>query len=119
MSLDVTPARVVALYPEDSVSGRLHLPLDRWVEAFGGPAGGRLVPVTTGDEEESEKVPKLGLLKQMPHLGLARRASMDTLKDNNNHKDGDSVAGEGSGSSAESVAEFEGECIRPEMRACN
>jgi Vam6/Vps39-like protein vacuolar protein sorting-associated protein 39 len=109
MSLDVTPARVVALYPAESVSGRLHLPLDRWVEAFGGPAGGRLVPVMTNDvEEESEKGPKLSLLKQMPHLGLASRASIDTLKDD--HKDKESIAGEGSGSSVDSTAEFESEC---------
>jgi hypothetical protein len=107
MSLDVTPARVVALYPENTVSGRLHLPQDRWVKAFGGPENGRLLPASppeAEDEGTGDKEGKGGLLRQMPHLGLTKRNSMETLKD----QDKESVTGVATPSSAESVAEFEG-----------
>ncbi|KAL5525933.1 hypothetical protein ACEPAG_7271 [Sanghuangporus baumii] len=36
IQLDINPAKVVALYP-DVVSGRLHVPSDRWISLFGGP----------------------------------------------------------------------------------
>lgn len=35
IDLDVNPAKVVALFPE-TVSGRLHVPPDRWIVLFGG-----------------------------------------------------------------------------------
>lgn len=36
ISLDINPAKVVALYPE-SVAGRLSVPPDQWIPLFGGP----------------------------------------------------------------------------------
>ena len=36
IELDINPAKVVALYPE-KVSGRLHVPPERWIPLFGGP----------------------------------------------------------------------------------
>ncbi|KAI0073891.1 hypothetical protein K474DRAFT_1626886 [Panus rudis PR-1116 ss-1] len=36
IALNVNPAKVVALYPEN-ISGRLHVPQDEWIPLFGGP----------------------------------------------------------------------------------
>ena len=36
IQLDINPAKVVALYPE-VISGRLHVPRERWIPLFGGP----------------------------------------------------------------------------------
>ncbi|EJD06913.1 uncharacterized protein FOMMEDRAFT_117970 [Fomitiporia mediterranea MF3/22] len=36
IELDINPAKVVALYPE-VISGRLHVPQERWISLFGGP----------------------------------------------------------------------------------
>ncbi len=113
VSLDVTPARVIALYPEETISGRLHVGLDQWVEVFGGPKGGRLVPVASEDLsqfETSDKSPVNGLLRQVPHLaGLKKRPSADSLRD----KDKGSMAEGSAKSSAASVVEYEGEHVGP------
>ncbi|THV01026.1 hypothetical protein K435DRAFT_718392 [Dendrothele bispora CBS 962.96] len=37
IELDINPAKVIALYPE-SISGRLSVPREKWIELYGGPA---------------------------------------------------------------------------------
>lgn len=118
MALDITPAKIVALFPADQISGRLHIPQSEWVEAFGGPVGGRLVPAALEGEEgdllsreKQERMEKVGVLGHMTHLGLKRKPSMDTLADKASIREGSintDVAGEDSGSSEGSIKEFAG-----------
>ena len=37
VELNINPAKVISLYPE-TVSGRLSVPRERWIQLFGGPA---------------------------------------------------------------------------------
>jgi len=37
VKLNINPAKVISLYPE-SISGRLSVPRDQWIQMFGGPA---------------------------------------------------------------------------------
>lgn len=118
MALDITPAKVVALFPADQISGRLHIPQAEWVEAFGGPIGGRLTPALLKDEEgesapkeKQERMEKGGVLGHMTHLGLKKKTSMDTLADKASIREGSihtDIAGEDLGSSDSSIKEFAG-----------
>ncbi|KAJ9113908.1 hypothetical protein QFC19_000102 [Naganishia cerealis] len=118
MALDVTPAKVVALFPADQISGRLHVPQDEWVEAFGGPKGGRLVPAPIGGDnidsvsrDKQDRMERGGVLGHITHLGMKKKPSLDTLADKASQRD-DSIhtaAGDDdTGSSNESVKEFAG-----------
>ncbi|KAJ9101777.1 hypothetical protein QFC21_003116 [Naganishia friedmannii] len=113
MELDVTPAKVVALFPADQISGRLHVPQDEWVETFGGPPGGRLVPLLDESEtiskDKQDGTERRGVLGHMTHLGLKKKPSMDTLADKASMRDGsthNSGGDEDAGSSDGSVKEF-------------
>ena len=118
MALDITPAKIVALFPADQISGRLHIPQAEWVEAFGGPIGGRLVPTPLeGEEDEAlskdkqERTDKASVLGHMTHLGLKKKPSMDTLTDKASIREGSlhaELGGEDSRSSEGSVKEFAG-----------
>jgi hypothetical protein len=110
MALDITPAKIVALFPADQISGRLHVSRDEWVQLFGGPIGGRLVPAPVEDDEHREKRESgKGVLSHMPHLGLGRRPSIDTLADKASLRESVRTVGpEEGGSSEEEVKEFAG-----------
>ena len=49
IDLDFNPAKVVALYP-NAVSGRLAVPVDKWIPLYGGP-----VPVDDDDHSMASK----------------------------------------------------------------
>ncbi|KAH7873389.1 uncharacterized protein C8R40DRAFT_1161652 [Lentinula edodes] len=53
--LNINPAKVVALYPE-SISGRLSVPRDKWIELYGGPPKQKDVveSPTEGSEADSK-----------------------------------------------------------------
>lgn len=113
MQLDITPAKIVALFPADQISGRLHVPRDEWVSLFGGPPGGRLVPapVEDDDAQPKEKKDARGVLGHIPHLGLGRRPSSDTLADKASLRESVRTVGGGeaeTGSSEDEVKEFAG-----------
>lgn len=75
---NVNPALVISLFPADTISGPLHVPRRDWMELFGAVDGARLEPLSapsrsgTGDDAK-------GMLR-MPHLGLSKKPSVDTLK---------------------------------------
>ncbi|TRM64266.1 hypothetical protein BD626DRAFT_556986 [Schizophyllum amplum] len=55
LSLDVNPAKVIAMYPP-SISGRLAVPQEEWISLFGGPdgsAGGETKSTGSGQETKS------------------------------------------------------------------
>ncbi|KAJ7086162.1 hypothetical protein B0H15DRAFT_987519 [Mycena belliarum] len=52
ISLDVNPAKVVALYPE-AVAGRLSVPQDSWIPLFGGPVHSAM------DDDSTSSTPSL------------------------------------------------------------
>lgn len=54
VELNVNPAKVVGLYPE-SVSGRLAVPEDEWIELFGGPSRPHPKSETASTTEEHER----------------------------------------------------------------
>lgn len=115
----MTPAKVVALFPPDQISGRLHVPQEEWVEVFGGPKGGRLVPLVDESEaiikDKQDGTERRGVLGHMTHLGLKKKPSMDTLADKASMKDGsihNSGGDDDTGSSDGSVKEFAGKYPR-------
>lgn len=117
MTLDITPAKVVALFPADQISGRLHIPQDEWVQVFGGPVGGRLVPAPLEGEDgeshgkEKQHIDTRGILGHMPHLGLKKKPSLDALADKASLREGSVhtvVPDDETVSSEESVKEFAG-----------
>lgn len=59
LELNINPAKVVALYPE-SVSGRLAVPEDEWVELFGGPSRPhpKSEAASTAEEHEGSRAPE-------------------------------------------------------------
>lgn len=75
---NVNPALVISLFPADTISGPLHVSRDGWMKLFGAVDGARLEPVSapsragTGDDSKS--------VLRMPHLGLNKKSSVDTLK---------------------------------------
>lgn len=78
IQLDITPAKVVALYPQETISAGLGIPTERWVEVFGGPEGGRLEPLDPEAEElrpgtkksqETAGTGTFSVLKGIAHLG--------------------------------------------------
>lgn len=53
LDLNINPAKVIALYPE-SISGRLAVPEDKWIELFGGPSKSHTLPDPATAEEEGK-----------------------------------------------------------------
>ncbi|ORY29789.1 hypothetical protein BCR39DRAFT_588162 [Naematelia encephala] len=94
---NVNPALVIALYPSDNVSGRLHVHRDKWMELFGAVEGARLEP-----QEIEVKLPEDGegtarsLLRNLPHLGVTKKPSMDVVrKESRSEDDGASIRSDG------------------------
>ncbi|EKM58191.1 uncharacterized protein PHACADRAFT_171437 [Phanerochaete carnosa HHB-10118-sp] len=56
LELKINPAKVIALYPE-SISGRLAVPEDGWIELFGGPVKPQSKPEAVPTTEEEGKEP--------------------------------------------------------------
>jgi hypothetical protein len=69
---NVHPAKVVSLFPKESVSGNLAVPRDEWMTLFG--ATGALEPPAPAVVIETPK-----FLKNA-HLSLGRKRSSDTLR---------------------------------------
>jgi hypothetical protein len=119
IKLDITPAKVISLYPADTVSGPLHVPQDGWIQAFGGPLDGRLSPaVKTSDDGKKEKSQgPVGILRGIAHLGSTKKdtASIkgkDTASIRGRDPDSASIIGDDATineSSKDSVVEYEGE----------
>lgn len=85
---NVNPALVISLYPAETISGPLHVQRDKWMTLFGAVEGARLEPPSTpvkgGSGDDAKSVLRL------PHLGLSKKSSMDTLKDTGSiNSDGD------------------------------
>jgi hypothetical protein len=80
IKLNITPAKVISLYPADTVSGPLHVPQENWIQAFGGPADGKLSPAhKMTDESKKEKTQgPVGMLKGIAHLGSTKKDSSST-----------------------------------------
>lgn len=55
LSLEVNPAKVVALFPE-SISGRLFIPAENWIPLFGGPSRPK-IPVSSSGTAETVRSP--------------------------------------------------------------
>lgn len=75
---NVNPALVISLFPAETISGPLHVKRDKWMQLFGAVEGARLEPVTVAAKSGSGDDSK-GILR-LPHLGLTKKSSMDTLK---------------------------------------
>lgn len=56
LSLEVNPAKVVALFPE-SISGRLFIPAENWIPLFGGPSRPK-IPVSSSGTAETVRSPR-------------------------------------------------------------
>ena len=85
---NVNPALVISLFPAETISGPLHVQRDRWMTLFGAVEGARLeppsAPTKSGSGDDAKSVLRL------PHLGLSKKSSMDTLKDTASiHSDGE------------------------------
>lgn len=71
---NVHPAKVVALYPREAVSGNLAVPREQWMELFGATEGAVLEPPAPPPVEETPKP------LRNAHLSLGRKRSNDTLR---------------------------------------
>ncbi|WVQ93507.1 hypothetical protein IAU59_000581 [Kwoniella sp. CBS 9459] len=75
---NVNPALVLSLFPAETISGKLHVPKDQWMELFGAVKGARLEPLTHEEKESGAK----GILRSVAGLGgLAKKGSMIGLKE--------------------------------------
>lgn len=89
---NINPSLVISLFPAETISGPLHVERDRWMQLFGAVVGARLEPPTSlsksGSGDDSKSVLRL------PHLGLSKKSSMDTLKQETGsiNSDGDKTA---------------------------
>jgi hypothetical protein len=130
ISLDIAPAKVVSLYPTETISGRLHVNQDGWVEMFGGPVDGRLgVQTIEQDEGKKEKsLSTVGVLRNIAHLGggpkkdTASIKGKDTASIRGKDTDSNSIVGDDgtvAGSSKDSIVEYEGEQHDRRFRTLN
>ncbi|WVW80239.1 hypothetical protein I302_102217 [Kwoniella bestiolae CBS 10118] len=77
---NVNPALVLSLFPAETISGRLHVPRDGWMELFGAVDGAKLEPSSSSTDKE-EGVAK-GLLKSVAGLGgLTKKGSVTGLRE--------------------------------------
>lgn len=98
MSLDVNPALVVALYPSETISGKLHVVREQWMELFGAVAGAQLQPETNPVKAESEESGAKSLLRNVANLSLGKRSSVDIMRGGAKEDDRSSVRSEASSS---------------------
>lgn len=75
---NVNPALIISLFPADTISGPLHVTRDKWMKLFGAVEGARLAPLSapsrSGTDDDAKSVLRI------PHLGLRKKESVDTLK---------------------------------------
>ena len=74
---NVNPALVIALFPGEVISGRLHVSREGWMELFGAVEGAKLQP---DDDTGKPDEPSKGLLRKVAGLGLSKKPSIDTLR---------------------------------------
>ena len=86
---NVTPAKIIAMFPRDAISGPLHVPRTGWMELFGAVKGAKLEPDQVQRQEEA---PAKALLNKVAHLGLQKKASVDTLRQSAKDDDAASIA---------------------------
>lgn len=70
---NVHPAKVVALYPPETISGTLAVPRDQWMTLFGAVEGARLEPLLSEDSGPKTLSPPLVVPT------LARKKSTETI----------------------------------------
>nr|XP_018264809.1 uncharacterized protein I303_02989 [Kwoniella dejecticola CBS 10117]OBR86967.1 hypothetical protein I303_02989 [Kwoniella dejecticola CBS 10117] len=89
---NVNPALILSLFPAETISGRLHVPKDQWMELFGAVEGAKLAPHIETDKEEGTA---RGILKSVAGLGgLSKKGSINGLRemgDNASIRSGKSV----------------------------
>ncbi|KAK8861657.1 hypothetical protein IAR55_002480 [Kwoniella newhampshirensis] len=73
---NINAALVLSLFPAETISGRLHVPKDGWMELFGAVEGAQLEPQ---HKEEHEGGTTKSLLKSVAGLRLPKKGSVDTL----------------------------------------
>lgn len=75
---NVNPALVISLFPADTISGPLHVQRDKWLSLFGAVDDARLEPFSgptrSGTDDDAKSILRI------PHLGLRKKESVDTLK---------------------------------------
>lgn len=77
---NVNPALIIALYPSETIAGRLHVHRDGWMELFGAVEGARLEAESLGAVDHgAEEGGARALLKSITHLGISKKPSVDTL----------------------------------------
>jgi hypothetical protein len=86
---NVNPALIIALFPAEIISGRLHVTRTKWMELFGAVAGAKLEP---DESVERNDEPSKGLLRKVAGLSLTNKASADTLRTAAQNDDTASVA---------------------------
>ncbi|WRT65779.1 uncharacterized protein IL334_002728 [Kwoniella shivajii] len=76
---NVNPALVLSLFPAETISGKLHVPKEQWMELFGAVEGAKLDYTTIVEKEEGTAK---GILKSVVGLGgLTKKGSVNGLKD--------------------------------------
>ena len=115
--MDIAPAKVVSLYPSETVSGPLHVSQEDWVQVFGGPEGGKLSPAAKNLEDGKRRTGQstVDMLKGIAHLGGGKKDTASIRgKDNGSIKGKDmetnSVMGDETTtheSSKDSIVEYE------------
>jgi hypothetical protein len=78
LTFNVNPALVIAMFPAETISGRLHVPRDRWMELFGAVEGARLEPESESPSQADG--PAKGLLKSVTNLSLGKKGSTENLR---------------------------------------
>jgi hypothetical protein len=111
LTFNVNPALVIAMFPAETISGRLHVPRDRWMDLFGAVEGARLEPESESSPQADG--PAKGLLKSVANLGLGKKGSTENLRASQMKDDAASVHDE---KAAPTAMVDEGERSRLEMR---
>ena len=82
IDLDINPAKVVALYPEN-VSGRLHVATEKWIPLFGGPEPKQDPPSEAPGEVKANQPSSVGRTPSPAgSVRAKRRGTLDTLSAN-------------------------------------
>ncbi|WVR03742.1 hypothetical protein IAU60_000737 [Kwoniella sp. DSM 27419] len=86
---NINPALVLSLFPQETISGKLHVPKDGWLSLFGSVEGARLEPEK---HQEGSDTGAKGLLRSVVGLGgLTKKGSVVGLRDSAQKDDAASV----------------------------
>lgn len=80
---NINPAFVVSLYTAETISGRLHVPKDQWMELFGAIPGTKLEPDQLAAVKTSEAGMGKTLMKAVSGVTgrqVGKKASTDSLR---------------------------------------